>query len=134
MGIDAVVTLISLFGPKVLDIVKGIFNKKNSPEQTINTLAVTNPEALTGYINALAGLTTARASAFNMDVSGTIPVWLSAWRGSIRPAVVTFAFFHIAYLTIFLGATGIDAIPQWWRVIYEIAIGSWFGDRWRTGI
>lgn len=134
MGVDAIVGLVSLFGPKVIDIVKGIFSKKNTPEETINTLATTNPEAMTGYISALSGLIAARCTQFNMDITGVTPTWLAAWRGSIRPAVVTFAFLHIGIATILNGTEGITAIPEWWRYIYEIAIGSWFGDRWRTGL
>lgn len=134
MALDAVVTMASLFGPKIIDIAKGWFSRKNTPEQTINTLATTNPEALTAYIGALSQLVTARSAQFNQDISGTASQWLVNWRGSIRPAVVTFAFIHIGFITVWHGPDKITLIPEWWRYIYETAIGSWFGDRWRTGV
>lgn len=143
MGLDAIVTLASLFGPKLIDTVKGWIHRKDSPEATMASLAQTNPGALADYVNAQAALVTARVKQFNQDLpdSGTpegTPTWVVAlrelleiYRGAIRPLVITIAFVHISTTLYSDGPTALSSIPEWVRVQYEVAISSWFGDRWR---
>jgi hypothetical protein len=144
MGVDVIVSLVSLFGPKLIDAAKGFFGKKNSPEETMASLAQTNPEALSQFVEAQAALTKARVEQFNQDLPESptpenTPRWIVAarellevYRGAIRPLVITMAGAHITYVLVWGGgATALAAIPDWVRMQYEIAINSWFGDRWK---
>jgi hypothetical protein len=143
MGIDAIVSLVSLFGKPVIDTVKGWIHRKDSPEATIASLAQTKPEALAEYTRASAELVNARVKQFNQDLpeeqapEGT-PKWVIAlrelleiYRGAIRPGVITIAIAHITYVLYTAGPTGLTLIPEWVRYQYEVAINSWFGDRWK---
>lgn len=144
MGADAIVSLVSLFGPKLIDFAKGLFHRKNTPEETMASLAQTKPEALAEYVKAQAELIKARVEQFNQDLPdeqapASTPVWIIAlrelleiYRGTIRPAVITLAGVHITYVLIWDGGpVALAAIPEWVRYQYEVAINSWFGDRWR---
>jgi hypothetical protein len=143
MAIDAVVGLVSLFGPKLIDLAKGLFHKKDSPEQTMASLAQTKPEALAEYVNAQAALIKARIEQFNQDMPDNVtpegtPKWVIAlrelleiYRGAIRPGLITVAAIHITYNLVALGPASLQLIPEWVRYQYEIAISSWFGDRWK---
>ena len=124
MGLDAVVSLASLFGPKVIDLIKGIFHRKDSPEQVMSALASTDPKGLADYVNAQAALITAQNASINSDVTGTIPMWVSAVRAMIRPTITIIGAFHIV-VAHFKGLI----VPQEAMYIYEGAIGSWFGSR-----
>ena len=103
---------------------KGLFGRKNSPEQTLASLAQTNPDALSKYIEAQAKLIDAQDRAVNADVSGQVWEWVSSVRALIRPLITVIAAIHIY----FSWQTG-KAIPQEAMYIYETAIGSWFGSR-----
>ena len=131
MGLDAIVSLVSLFGPKLINLATGMFHKKDSPEQTMAAMAQTNPAGLTAYVNAQVELIKARMSQFNQDIAGQAPMWLVAWRGSIRPGIVCIAFLHITGVLIVMGPEGLSKIPEWMRYQYEVAVSSWFGDRWK---
>ena len=126
MGIDAIVSLLSLFGPKIIDLVKGVVNRKNTPEQTLATLATTNPEALAQYTTAQSQLVAAINSSVNSDVAGQLSQWVSNVRAMIRPVITVAAFGHIIIAHI----SG-QQIPDSVMYIYETAIGSWFGGRLR---
>ena len=71
MGVDAVIALVSLLAPPVIDVVKKIFIKpgKDTPEATLSTLATTKPEALAPFVAAQAQLLQAQVAFFNRDVS-----------------------------------------------------------------
>uniref|UniRef100_A0A6M3XVN7 Uncharacterized protein n=1 Tax=viral metagenome TaxID=1070528 RepID=A0A6M3XVN7_9ZZZZ len=148
MGLDAVVSLVSLFGPKVIDTVKGWIHRKDSPEATMASLAQSNPGALAEYVKAQTDMVRARIEQFNQDMpittlSDKVPGWIAGlwwllrvYRAAIRPAVITVAFVHIMYVVTATenmqeAATALSLIPEWIRYQYEIAISSWFGDRWK---
>jgi len=143
MGVDAIVGLVSLFGPKIMDMAKGLIHRKDSPEKTMASLAQTNPGALADYVKAQAELTRSRTEAFNQDMpKDRLPdnthwtissLWslLVVYRGAIRPLVITAAFVHVYWVTATHGMDGLNLIPEWIRYQYEIAVGSWFGDRWK---
>lgn len=126
MGIDAIVALVSLFGPKLIDLVKGWFGSKNSPEQTIASLAQTNPEALAKYVEAQAKLIESQNESVNADITGTVSPWVSNIRAMIRPTITLVAVFHIV-------------MAHYWKMqidsdtmyVYEAAICSWVGSRWK---
>lgn len=124
MGLDAVVTLVSLFGPKILDLVKGVIHRKDSPEATLASMAQTAPDKLAEYVNAQASLITAQNLGINADITGTVSVWVSNTRAMIRPFITIVALIHIIYANI----AGI-IIPDAFVYTYEGAIGSWFGSR-----
>lgn len=124
MGIDAIVSLVSLFGPKLIDMAKGLFGRKNTPEQTLASLAQANPDALGKYVEAQAGLVRAQNESVNADVSGTISVWVSDIRAMIRPVITVLAATH----TIYAGLHGV-VLDEGTRYLYETIIGSWFGSR-----
>lgn len=124
MGIDAVVGLVSLFGPKIINLVGGLFGRKNTPEQTIASLAQSNPDALGKYVEAQASLLRAQNEAVNADVSGTISVWVSDVRALIRPVLSLLAAVHLVYAY----AHGV-VLDEGTRYTYEAMICSWFGSR-----
>jgi hypothetical protein len=124
MGIDAIVGLVSLFGPKLISLVGGMFGKKNSPEQTLASLAQSNPDALGKYIEAQATLLKAQNEAVNADVSGAISVWVSNVRALIRPALSVLAAVHLVYA--YAHGTVLD---EGTRYTYEAMLCSWFGSR-----
>jgi hypothetical protein len=126
-----------------MSMVGGMFGKKNSAEETMASLAQSNPEALGAFVSAQAALIEAKVKQFNQDLPDEpIPegAWkwiisirelLEVYRGAIRPLVVTVAFIHITYTLYAGGPAALALIPEWVRVQYEIAINSWFGDRWK---
>jgi len=124
MGVDAIVALVSLLGPKLIDLVRGWFGAKQTPEQVLAGLASTNPAALAQYVEAQAKLISAENASVNADISGTISVWVSDIRAMIRPFVTVVAAVHIV-----LAAHWKIAIPQEAMYVYEAAICSWFGSK-----
>jgi hypothetical protein len=124
MGIDAIVSLVSLFGPKLINLVGGIFGRKNTPEQTLASLAQANPDALGKYVEAQAALVRANNESVNADISGSISVWVANTRAMIRPVITVAAAAH----TIYSGLHGIN-LDESTRYTYEVIIGSWFGSR-----
>jgi hypothetical protein len=126
MGIDAIVSLVSLFGPKLLDLVKGVVHRKDSPEQVLATLATTNPEALAKYIEAQAKLMEAQNASVNSDISGQVWEWVTSVRALIRPLITMFGIVHIAIAHL---NPDVPAIPDEAMYVYETAICSWFGSR-----
>lgn len=139
MGIDAIVSLVSLFGPKVIDTVKGWIHRKDSPEATMASLAQTNPDKLADYVNAQAAIMTAETESIKARYEADLPdpkaapMWLIAWRGSIRPAIITLSWVHITITIALHGFESVSTVPEWLRYIYESANASWMGDRWKIG-
>jgi len=126
MGIDALIALGGLILPPVFDLIKKKLLKKgeDTPESTMSSLATTKPEVLPDYINAISTYTETKVRWFNRDVTGDIPVWISGWRALIRPAVISFAIFHIGISWAF--NTPLDTgIKQFYIAI----ISEWFGER-----
>lgn len=126
MDPGSLIALGGLIVPPLFDLLKKKLLKKNidSPEGTISTLATTKPEVLGEYVTSLSQLLDAKVKWFNRDVSGPLPLWVSAWRASIRPLVVTFALLHIG-LSWFLK---IDIDPNV-RNFYIVIISEWVGER-----
>jgi len=128
LALDAIISLGGLLIPPVFDFVKKLFIKpsKDNAESTMSTLAVTKPEVLADYVNALAEHMKAQAIFFNRDVYGQIPVWVSGLRAVIRPAVVIFGLTHFALHGLFGESFVLDVGT---RYFYEINISSWFGTK-----
>jgi hypothetical protein len=128
MLIDAIISLGGLVIPPVFDFIKKKFIKtgKDTPEATMATLAVSKPEALAPYVEAMAGYLQAQVSYFNRDVIGTLPVWCSALRATIRPAVVIVGLLHFTLNGLYGVAVPLDDGVKYF---YEANISSWFGAR-----
>ncbi len=124
MGVDAIVSLVSLFGPKIFDTIKGFIHRKDSPDATMAALAQTNPAELSNYVNAQAALITAQNASINADITGTPHQWVSDVRALIRPVITVIAMVHI----IVAHFKGIP-VPEAAMYTYEAAISSWFGSR-----
>ena len=128
MLIDAIISLGGLIVPPVFDFIKKKFIKagKDTPEATMASLAVSNPEALAPYVTAMSGYINAQVAYFNRDVIGTLPVWCSALRATIRPVVVIIGLLHFTLHGIYGASFPMDAGV---RYFYEANISSWFGAR-----
>jgi hypothetical protein len=128
MLLDAIVSLGGLVIPPVFDFIKKKFLKigKDTPEATMATLAVSKPEALGPYVEAMSGYLNAQVSYFNRDVIGTLPVWCSALRATIRPVVVIVGLLHFTLNSLYGAAVPLDAGVKYF---YEANISSWFGAR-----
>ena len=124
--IDVVVGLGGLIIPPAFDFIKKKFVKESNdtPERTIGTLATTKPEALEGYIKALAELKDSAVKFFNRDVIGSPSQWVVNLRASIRPIGVIISFGILACIAGEL-MTNVDGI----RISCECIITSWFGSR-----
>jgi hypothetical protein len=128
MGIDALIALGGLIIPPVFDFIKKKFIKagKDTPESTMSTLAVSKPEALPAYTEAMSKLLYAQVAYFNRDVIGELPVWVSALRGAIRPVVVVLGILHFIVIDL---SGGVIAMDPGVKYFYIAIISSWFGSR-----
>lgn len=136
MGVDAIIALVSLLAPPVIDLAKKLFVKpgKDTPEATMASLALSKPEALADYVKGLADYTKAQAEFFNRDVSGTLSQWVSNLRASIRPIGTILSLIILATLGfIALGGYTIDesmkGTLEGLRYTCEAIASSWFGTR-----
>jgi hypothetical protein len=125
MDITAIVSLISLFGPKILSLIEGLFHKKDTQEETVATLATTNPDALAKYVEAQAKLAQVSNESVNADITGTVAPWVSNIRAMIRPSITLIAACHIVFAWIYPTHT----IPPEAMTVYSVAISSWFGSK-----
>ena len=135
-GIDAVVAILGLVAPSVIDFAKKKWLPKGSdtPEATMSTLATTKPEVLPEYMLAMTGWMEAQVKFFNRDVVGTPSLWVINLRASIRPIGTILSF-------VILMAMVIGALAGWKpdplmtdtlfgvRLASEAILSSWFGDR-----
>jgi len=141
MILDLIATLGGLIVPPVFDFVKKKFIKSESdtPERTIGALATTKPEAVPGYVEALAKWLDSQVKFFNRDVVGAVSQWVVDLRAAIRPIGVILAFVTLGgmiYLTITSGFSQFDVVPEVLddmlvgiRLSCETMISSWFGSR-----
>lgn len=140
MGVDAIIALVSLLAPPVIDLVKKLFVKsgKDTPEAILSTLATTKPEALEGYVKAQAMLLEAQSKVFNRDVTGEIAKWVGTLRASIRPIGTALGFLALCMMAVaaFNGFTYNEAqrpVIDGLRYTSEAIVSSWFGNRITIG-
>ena len=116
----------SLIVPPAFDFIKKKFVKESNdtPERTIGTLATTKPEALEGYIKALAELKDSAVKFFNRDVIGSPSQWVVDLRAAIRPLGVIISFGILCCI-----AGDIMSKVEGIRLSCECIITSWFGSR-----
>ena len=139
-GIDAIVALLGLALPPVVDFVKKKFLKKgeDTPEATLSTLATTKPEVMAPFLAAQTGLMDATVRFFNRDVVGVPSAWVVNLRASIRPIAVILAFITLILLACMaIFKVQVDPIMAdtltGVRLSCELMVSSWFGDRISLG-
>lgn len=96
----------------------------DTPESTIGTLATTKPDAVPGYVDALAKLKEMEVKWFNRDVVGAVSTWVADLRAVIRPLTVV-----VSLVCLFLDGFGSIDISTGARVTFEMCVTSWMGDR-----
>lgn len=124
--LDLAVSLGGLIIPPAFDFIKKKFVKESNdtPERTIGTLATTNPEAVSGYVESLSKLKDASIRFFNRDVIGTPSQWVVNLRAAIRPIGVIISFGILSCIA-FEWMSNVEGI----RLSCETIITSWFGSR-----
>jgi len=126
IAIDALVSLGGLILPPAYDFIKKKFIKgsDDTPERTISSLAMTNPEVLPEYIKGLAIFKEAEIKWFNRDVIGEVSRWVSDLRACIRPVTVIGCM-------VLLAADGFSSftLDQGTRAFCCANISSWMGSR-----
>ena len=140
MGVDAIIALVSLLAPPVIDLAKKLFVKggKDTPEATLSTLATTKPEVLAAYVTAQANLLKSQTEFFNRDVTGSPAPWVCTLRASIRP-IGTIASIVILFIMGMLSFSGytfpkeLETTVDGLRYTCEAITSSWFGTRITTG-
>jgi len=133
MGIDAILAIGGLVIPPVVDFVKKKFlNEKDTPEQTLSTLATTKPDVMPSYIEAQSKLLLAQKEYFNRDVCGTPSQIIVNLRAAIRPVGVVLSFIILSVIAI-IGVQKVDFFDntaiQGVRYACIAICTSWFGDR-----
>jgi hypothetical protein len=125
MGIEAIMAILGLVAPPVIDFVKQKFFKgSGDPESTIATLATTKPDQLGPYVEATSKYLDAQVRFFNRDITGVISIWVSNIRAIIRPlgVIVSLAFLFAD------GFKYIELTPEV-RGTFSMICTSWFGSR-----
>ena len=140
MGIDAILTLVGLLAPPLIDFGKKLFLKpeKDTPEATMSALATTKPEALAAYVEALSKYLKTQIDNFNRDIAGTPSQWVVNMRSAIRPVGTIGSILILAVLgVIAIQGTKIDPSMKdtidGVRYTCEGIASSWFGSRISLG-
>jgi hypothetical protein len=137
MGIEAILALVGLALPPVVDFIKKKFLKpgQDSPEATLSTLATTSPAVMPQYVEALAKQIAAKTQYFNRDISGVPSQWIIDLRAAIRPIGVITAFMALFVMALAMYVLQIEipesAVPviDGTRYACVVIVSSWFGDR-----
>ena len=120
-----ILSLGSLLVAPIFDFVKKKFlPQSDSPDATLNTLAITNPDILAPYIEAQSKLVIANTAYYNRDVIGNISVWVSNLRAVIRPSFVL-----IGLLYFFMSSYMNWHVDESMKYVFIVTINSWFGCR-----
>lgn len=136
MGLDAIIAIISLIAPPVIDFAKKKWLKpsQDTPEATMSTLATTKPEVLPGYVSAVTEWLKAQVDYFRRDISGDPSQWVIDLRAVIRP-LGTLGAGCVLGVMVVLALNGYKPDPSMADTISgvryscEIIVSSWFGDR-----
>ena len=134
-GIDAAV-LMGVLGfvvPPTFHFLKGLFlpDKKDDPESTMSTLAVSKPEVLGDYVEALAKYTRSQVEYFNRDVTGTPSQWIVDLRACIRPSCAAVGVLFLVgegVARFFVPNIG-PLIDPATRGFFTMSVSSWFGSK-----
>jgi len=133
MILDIIASIGGLIIPPAFNFIKKKFVKSenDTPERTIGDLATTKPEAVAGYVDALASLSDSKVRFFNRDVIGSASQWVVDLRAAIRPIGVVMAFVILGYM-VYEAQTATEMATSTWigvRLSCETMISSWFGNR-----
>jgi len=123
---DAIISVGSLIIPPIFDFIKKKFlnSGKDNPIATMSTLAVSKPDILPQYVEALAKYTESQVNFYNRDVVGQVSKWVSNLRAAIRPIYVV-----LSLAIVFIELRYKIKLDPAIRYNMEVAIGSWFGSR-----
>lgn len=123
---DLVASIGGLIVSPIFDFIKKKFIKgeADTPERTAATLAVSRPEVLPAYVEALVKMEDSKIRYFNRDVVGKLSIWVADLRAAIRPMVVA-----SSVLCLFLDGFAVIDLSTGARVTFEICVTSWMGDR-----
>ena len=138
--LDLIATLGGLIIPPAFDFIKKKFVKgeNDTPERTMGSLAVTNPEVLPAYVKSLSEFFRAKIDFFNRDVIGQPGQWVVNLRAAIRPITVVFSGGILGVMVVYCLITndytslsGNDMLTGV-RLSCESNISAWIGDRFKT--
>lgn len=119
-------SLASLLGnvalPPIINLAKSLFGIKDTPENTLSTLATSKPEVLPQYVESQAKLTESQVKYFQRDVTGTPSQWVIDMRAAIRPSSVVLAF-GLLFASLF------TIIPEPVLITCNGVIGNWIGSK-----
>ena len=123
---DLIASVGGLIVSPVYDFIKKKFIKgaADTTESTLGTMAVTKPEAIPAYVEAMVKMKEMEIKWFNRDVVGAVSVWVSNIRAIIRPLTVI-----ASLICLFLDGFGSIDISTGARVTFEMCVTSWMGDR-----
>lgn len=125
MIFDAIATIAGLIIPPAYNFIKKKYlTKSDDPEETLNSLAITKPEALPAFISAQAAYLEAQTKFFNRDISGTPSQWIIDLRAAIRPLFVPISL-GIRICGWYYGW----AIDEGFCGLMDSCISSWFSSR-----
>lgn len=136
MGLDAIIAIVSLLAPPVVDFLKKKWLKTNqdTPEATMSTLATTKPDVLPGYVSAVTEWLKAQVEYFKRDITGNPSQWVVDLRAVIRPLGTLGAGVVLGGMVL-MALYGYKPDPSMADTISgvryscEIIVSSWFGDR-----
>jgi len=136
MGLDAIIAIVSLLAPPVVDFIKKKWLKQNqdTPEATMSTLATTKPDVLPGYVSAITEWLKAQVEYFKRDITGNPSQWVVDLRAVIRPMGTLGAGVVLGGMVL-MALNGYKPDPSMTDTIdgvrysCEIIVSSWFGDR-----
>lgn len=122
--LEVITTLGGLILPPVIDLVrkKIIGREEETPEATLATLAVSKPEVIPNYVDALARLEESRTKYFQRDVLGNTSRWVTDIRAAIRPVITVFAL-----SALIIGYFGHFNLDENTRATLCFVVSSWFG-------
>jgi hypothetical protein len=127
IGLESIISpIVGLVSGPLFNFLKLKFlkPKSSSPQDTLSSLAITNPNIIDKYVIAQAELLKAQKDYFNRDVIGEPSKWVVDLRASIRPIFVVFSILLIIASTFFSLIIPASFVP-----LISVCLGNWFGSR-----
>lgn len=125
LSISAISALGGLIVPPIYSLIKGWVGKKSdSPTDTLNTLATTNPSQMSSYMSSLATWLSAKVKFFNRDVVGTPSQWVVDLRASIRPVYIV-SYIIMMFFSVYFGYK----IDPAFSALGNSCVSFWFSNR-----
>lgn len=131
LPLEAITAIVGTVLPMTTKLIRSIFGKKTnqSPQDALDDVALSKPEILPAYVEALSKQVEAQTAWFNRDVSGDLSQWVRDLRSAIRPSVVACSFILLGIEGLFMIFTGRQMLNEATRAACTGFIGTWMGDR-----